>query len=154
MLWGNSWQPCVYLEVRHPEWVVVDTDGLQAGVLGAVDYVQRVIWLAEGMTDVQRRCTLAYEIGQLERGPTRHDPVVAVAYARAAADWAARMLVPIEELCMAYASTRCLPGRAMNAEMARLLDVDEPTVRARRRNLTDDEQDAVADAGRGMPVAV
>lgn len=154
MLWGETWSPEMYLEVRHPDVAVVDTDELPAGILGAVDHEQRVIWLSRGLPDHVRRCTLAFEIGRLERGPTRGDHRLGRAADADAAEWAARQLIPLPQLCFAFAACAHLPARRQCTAMARLLGVDEATVRARRRAMTDWEQDAAIDAVSGRPVAV
>lgn len=154
MLWGETWNPVMYLEVRHPDVAVIDTDQLPPGVLGAIDHTQRAIWLATGLPDHVRRCTLAFEIGHLEAGPSRGDHQRGAALDAAAAEWAARQLVPFPELCMALAATCRLPAHQANTAVARMLGVDVATVRARRRSLTDAEQDAAIDACRGLPVAV
>lgn len=105
------------------------------GGQGCIDHQQRIIWLDPKMSPAARRSTLAYEVALLEYGPTPADARLAAAHQRAAADWAALMLIPTEDLLFALSLTHDL------AEVAAFLGVDTPTVRARLRGLTDEEQD-------------
>jgi hypothetical protein len=107
---------------------------------GCVDFEAGIVWLTMGMTDAQARCTLAYEIGQLEQGPTSTHPCLARAQQRAAEEWAALMLISTEEFTAAWAG--CLDL----AEMADRCGVDLQTFRARIRATSDADQDAAMQA--------
>lgn len=135
-MWGsrNAWDPWTYVEEKHPDVRVVVMK-LQDRVQGCVDVDRRIIWLDRGLTPVQARCVLAYELGQLEQGSTAGDPRLARAADRAAEDWAALMLIPSELFAAAWAG--CLELAAMAA----FCDVDVPTFRARIRAASNDDQD-------------
>lgn len=137
-MWGKSkrWCPWTYVRERHADVQVVTTK-LPGQLQGCVDPVERVIWLDEDMSRVQRRSTLAFELGQLQNGPTPQEPHLAVFHRRAAEDWAARMLIPTDDLLDALSLSGSLD------EIAEMLHVDVPTLRSRLRGLTDDEQDAI-----------
>lgn len=145
LMWGDAapFSPWVYLLEHHPDVRVSEVE-LPAGLQGCVDHQERVVWLDSRLSPVARRCTLTFELGQLEHGPTPSDPCLAAAHRRAAEDWAARMLIPLAELLIGFSQASHLP------EIAEHLAVDTPMLRARCRGLTDDEQDAVMDAIRGM----
>lgn len=134
---SSQWDPWTFVRERHPRVQVIETTELGGRVLGCIDYQQRIIWLAKGMSDVQARCTLAFEIGQWQQGPTPADPCLAAAHRRDAEDWAARMLISAGQLVDACRAASTVQGAAL------LLEVDSATVRARFRGLTDDEQDQV-----------
>lgn len=125
-----------YALQHHPGVEVIETDRLPGRVLGCVDHVKGIIWLARGLSEVERRCTLAFELGQLEQGPTPVDPFLAAAHQRSAEDWATRMLIPAECLFSGFRLSRELPV------IAAFLQVDLPMLRARMRAMTDEEQDA------------
>lgn len=140
--WGEvseRWCPDAYLKHRYPDVRVYDVE-LPGRLQACVDHEQRIIWLRAGLTAVERRSALAYEIGQLEQGPTPLDPLCAAAHERAAGDWAARMLIGTDALMDVFA---CCDSYAAIAEC---LDVDLPTLRTRLRGLTDAEQDRVLEA--------
>lgn len=132
----ERFSPLAYVRDRYPDVRVIEMD-LPGRIQGCVDHEQCIIWLSAGLTEVQRRCTLAYEIGQLQQGPTPKDPCTAAAHQRAAEDWAARVLIPEDGLMAAFRFSCNLPM------IAAYLHVDLPTLRARLRGLTDSEQDAV-----------
>jgi hypothetical protein len=132
----TEWDPWSVVSAEHPDVQVIETT-LPNQLQGCVDHKKRIIWLATGLTAVQRRCTLAFEIAQLQQGSTPIDPCLAAAHRRAAEDWAALMLIPSESLVRACRSTQTVPGAAL------LLGVDAATLRARFRGMTDDEQDMV-----------
>lgn len=113
---------------------------LPAGLLGCVDHDKRIIWLTTGMTQSERRCTLAHELGHLERGPAPVDPAAAEAEERAIDEWAARLLIPRCALVRAFQWSQYLE------EIAEELWVDLKMLRARLRAMTDEEQDAVMEA--------
>lgn len=144
-MWGDSaqWSPWTHVQKRHPDVQVIEME-LPGQLQGCVDHDQRIIWLAAGLDTRQRRCTLAYEIGQLEQGPTPTDPCLAAAHRRAAEDWAARMLIPTRGLLEGFSKSYSL------AQIADGLQVDLPMLRARLRGLSDAEQDAVMDTIRDM----
>lgn len=132
----QCWDPVRYLRERQPDVRVLETV-LPGRVQGCCDHEQRVIWLDAGLSAPARRSTLAYEIAQLQQGPTPEDACLAAAHQRDAAEWAARMLIDSEEFVEAF-------GAACNyREVAAMLNVDVPTVRARLRGMTDEEQDDV-----------
>lgn len=130
----EPWCPVRYLTERHPGVRVVEKR-LPGSIQGCVDHEQRIIWIDSGLSVVQRRCTLAFEIGQLQLGPVSADPRWAAAHQREAAEWAAQMLIAVTDLIAAF---QCCPTIT---DMAGCLGVDLPTVRTRIRCLTDDEQD-------------
>lgn len=132
--------PEAYLEENHPGVRVCETDLLPDGVQGCIDHTKRIIWLAAKMSPAARRCTLAFEIAQLEFGPTPSDPCLAAAQRRAATDWAALMLVSPEDFAAAWGG--CLDLVAMAAYCA----VDLATFRARIRAASDTDQDAAIEA--------
>lgn len=120
---------------------------LPGELLGCVDLEKRIIYLAPGMDEVRARCTLAFELGQLEQGVAPEDSCLARAYQRAAEEWAARMLIPAHDLYAAFLGSAYLP------QIAAMLNVDLPTLRTRLRGMTDEEQDGVMHALRGMEAA-
>jgi hypothetical protein len=133
---AEQWRPEDYLRERHPEIRVVDAD-LPGRLQGFISHDEGIIWLRNDLSEVERRSTLAYEIAQLKQGPTPGDACLAAAHQRDAAEWAARMLIDTERFVEAFSRS------ASYADVAALLGVDVPTVRARLRGLTDVEQDAV-----------
>lgn len=132
----EHFRPDSFIRQRHPDVRVEETDLLPNSILGGVDHEKRIIWLARGLSEVQRRCTLAYEIAQFQQGPTPTDPCLAAAYRRVAEDWAALMLVPSEAFVDAWAA--CLDLAAMAARVG----VDLQMFRARIRAASDADQDA------------
>lgn len=141
------WRPESYLREHHPDVRVFEVD-LPGGAQGCIDHDQRVIWLDRRLSPVERRCTLAYEMGQLQHGPTPEDPCLAAAHCRASEDWAARMLIPTSLLLDGFRCYSYIPA------IAEGLEVDAATLRTRLRNLTDEEQDAVMDVIRGVRAVV
>jgi hypothetical protein len=133
------WEPWDHLREVHPDVRVVEMD-LAGRLQGCVDVEQRIIWLATGLDGVARRCTLAYEIAQLEQGPVPSDPCMAQAHQRAAQDWSSLMLISSEEFVAAWASCLSL------AAMAERCGVDLPTFRNRIRAASNAEQDAAVAA--------
>lgn len=117
----------------------METD-LPGRLQGFLERDKGIIWLSVGLTPVERRCTLAYELGQLEQGPTPMDHCMAAAHERAAVDWAARMLIPSELFAQAWGG--CLDLAAMAA----FCDVDLAMFRARIRAASDADQDAAIEA--------
>jgi hypothetical protein len=101
---------------RLPERVM----GLQLG---------RRIWLARGLTQAERRCTLTHELVHLERGPVPTDPVAAAREERIVDEIAARRLIPVEALADGLRWTR------HPLDLADHLWVDQPTLTARMATL-------------------
>lgn len=142
MYWGEAaerWCPSGFLRSRYPGVRVYDVD-LPGRLQGCIDHEQQVIWLRAGMTEIERRCTLAFEVAQLQQGPTPEDPCLAAAHQRAAVEWAARMLIDCDDMIAAFARA------PRYQDIAELLQVDVPTLRARLRGMTDAEQDGVLEA--------
>lgn len=135
----KRWDPRRYLDERHPDVRVRDA-WLSGRLQGQLDIEGRIIWLNLGLTPPERRSTLAFEVAQLELGPTPTDPCLAAAHARAAIDWAALMLIPSDLFVEAWAG--CLDLAAM----AEFCDVDLPMFRARIRAASDSDQDAAIQA--------
>ena len=120
---------------------------LRDRVQGCVDVQRRVIWLDEGLTPVQARCVLAYEIAQYELGPAPTDPCMARAVQRTAEEWAALMLVSCDDFAAAWAN--CLDFTTMAARCG----VDVPTFRARIRAASDSDQDMAMRAIAGTRIS-
>jgi hypothetical protein len=141
-MWGtpNQWDPRAFVQEKHPRVRVVETDKLPAQLLGCVDHEDRIIWIAAGLDEARYRCTLAFEVAQLQQGPTPDDPCLARAYQRAAEEWAALMLIPTDAFVAAWVGFLDLRS------MAARLKVDLATFRARIRAASDADQDAVMDA--------
>lgn len=133
---AERWSPLTHVREQHADVQVLEAE-LPGEIQGCVDHGRRIIWLREGLTRIQKVCTLAYELGQLQQGPTPDDPCLAAARQRAAEDWAARMLIPEDSLPDGFRISHDL------AVIAAYFEVDLPTLRARLRGLTDVEQDAI-----------
>lgn len=131
----DAWCPWIYRAERHPDVQVVEME-LDGREQGCVHVRRRTIWLDLRLTAVEARCRLAFGLGLIEFGPTPEDPRVAAACRRAAEEWAARQLVPPDALVAAFGRSGYLD------EIANMLEVDMPTLRARIRGATDEEQDA------------
>jgi len=106
---------------------------LPEGVLGITDYRRRTVTLALGMTEAERRCTIAHEVEHILRGPVpswfqarEEREIEAVA---------ARKLIAIRDLAEALA------WADDEAQVADELWVDVATVRARLARLRSAEQD-------------
>lgn len=130
-----QWSPWRYLRERYPDVRVHELE-LPGDLLGCVDLGRRIIWLDARLTQAERRCTLAHELGHLERG-LPCDPAAQAAEEKAIDEWAARRLLDIHSL------TRAFQWSAHLDEIADELWVDLHMLRARLRSLTDDEQDAI-----------
>lgn len=143
-MWGdlNTWDPWTWMRDRYPDVRVIETE-LPDRVQGCVDPERRIIWIAHDLTNVERRCVLAYELGQLDQGPMPEDPYAARARQRAAEEWAAQMLISTDALLAAIATSYDL------SEIAAFLDVDVQTLRTRCRCLTDVEQDLFMETMQG-----
>ena len=122
---------------RHPDVTIICDVELQDGLLGCTDHDERIIWLDSRLSQRERRCTLAHEIGHLHRGPVPTDPIQAALEERLIDEWASRQLI---DGCALAAAFRWSPHYA---EVAEELWVDEHMLRARLRCMTDEEQDMV-----------
>lgn len=135
---ARHWSPWRHLRRHHPDVRVYEVE-LPDDLLACVDLDRRIIWLDSRLTQAEVRCSLAHEIGHLERGwPCM--PGGESAEERAVDDWAARRLIDVHDL------VRALQWSSHVDEIAEELWVDAHMVRARFRGLTDDEQDAVMSA--------
>lgn len=135
----GSWDP--ERQARDEGIEVVETRELPDRVQACVDYERRIIWIRAGLSPTQRRCAVAYELGEMHQGRApEHNPCLAAAYRRAAEEWACLMLITREEFVAAWVGCLDLP------EMAARCGVDLPTFRARIRAASDDDQDAVMQA--------
>lgn len=113
-----------------PEWACRFVD-LPDGVLGATDHDRQVIFLARGMSQAQRRSTLAHELRHVTRPAEREHCVDQVACAR---------LIPLDRLIDAL--RWCLDKR----ELADELWVDLATVETRLASLSENEQATIEEA--------
>lgn len=109
------------------DWTVVFAD-LPEGLLGCTDAESRTIYLRSGMTQAQRRSTLAHELAHAV-DPESLEHCVDQA--------AVRRLIPLDVLAGALAWSQD------EYELSRELWVDVPTVRARLEGLTEDERDEI-----------
>lgn len=101
--------------------------------LGWWDPDSKTIWLANGQTRAERRCTLAHELEHISRGDENVTAVSSVLATRqeiAASMRAARRLIPIEDLI------GVLLWSKNEQELAEELNVDEDTMRIRLLTLT------------------
>jgi hypothetical protein len=89
----------------------------------------RRIWLARGLTQAERRCTLTHEPVHRERGPVPHDPAAAAREERQVDEIAARRLITTEALVDGLRWTRQLD------DLAEHLWVDRPTLNVRMTTL-------------------
>ena len=122
-----------------PDWTVIFAD-LPDGMLGATDHQRKVIYLDRGMTQAQRRATLAHELQHVHRGPVS---AALVEQDEQDVDHAAsRELIPIESLVSAV--KWCHHGDL--DELADELWVDRDTVETRLRNLHPAERHAITRA--------
>lgn len=134
-----DWDPDTYLSQQHPDVQVIPWD-LPEPLQGCVSHKRRTIWLSSSLDPVARRCTLAYEIAELEQGPAPEDPCLARSRQRAAEEWAALMLIPSELFVSAW--EHCLDL----SELAARCRVDVRTFRTRIRAASDSDQDAAMEA--------
>lgn len=107
---------------------IVDLPG---DLLGVTDANERTIYLQRGLTQAQRRATLAHELQHARRPGDREHCVDATAV---------RHLIPLHALIEALRWSRD------EHELSECLWVDEQTVRARLDGLTADEQRQVEEA--------
>lgn len=114
------------------DWTLVWAH-LPEGLLGITDHAAKTVTLAHGMTQVERRCTIAHETEHIRRGP------VPAFYwpreERAVDQVVARLLIPdVRRLAEALAWAHHL------SEAAEELWVDEATLRARLEGLHPSER--------------
>ncbi|PWJ22817.1 uncharacterized protein DUF955 [Branchiibius hedensis] len=109
------------------DWQVVFCE-FPDGVLGSTDCEARTIYLQRGLTQAQRRSTLAHELAHAV-DPSSLEHCVDQA--------AVRQLIPLQRLADALAWSQD------EYELARELWVDVPTVRVRLEGLTEDERDEI-----------
>lgn len=100
---------------------------LPEGILGLTDHARRTVTLAHGMTQAERRCTIAHETEHIHRGsvPTAY----AVREEEAVDHNVARLLIDVRDLGEALA------WALDEHEAADELWVDVATLRARLRHL-------------------
>lgn len=114
------------------DWTLHWSHELPDDVQGEVDFEEQTVTLAHGLTQAERRCTIAHETQHILRGPApehlRQREEQAVDRA------AAQLLIPLEALVEA------LLWSYDEHEVAEELWVDVDTVRARLANLTAAEQ--------------
>lgn len=122
-----TWSPWRHLREWYPDVRVLEAD-LPGSLMGFLDREQRIIWLDNELSEVQRTCTLAVEVGVLELGPFSPDTGDG-----AAADWAAMLLIPFDALLDVCGRTAELQ------EVAEELGVDTQTLRTRLDGLTAEE---------------
>lgn len=132
---GRPWSPWRHLRTRFRDVRVYELE-LDGDLLGCVDVDRRLIWLDSRLTEAERRCTLAHELGHLERG-SACSPGAGSREEQAVEEWAAVRLID------ARALARALQWSCRVEEIADELWVDEHAVRARFRTLTDEEQDLI-----------
>ncbi|BBZ27515.1 hypothetical protein MMAD_18100 [Mycolicibacterium madagascariense] len=89
----------------------------------------RRIWLARGLTQAERRCTLTHELVHRERGPVPTEPTAAAREERVVDEIAARRLITYEALAEGLRWSR------HPRELAEHLWVDEPTLQTRMTTL-------------------
>lgn len=109
-------------------------DGLPDGVMGVTD--GETIWLRRGLSQRERRCTIAHELEHIDRGlVTRCDSRLERELHAAVA----RQLIPIENLLDVVAWTDSFQ------EAAEELWVDVDTLMARLDGLTGEERQMIVD---------
>lgn len=135
---GTWWDP--EEQARAERVGIVETDRLPDRLQACLDLGRRIIWLAVGLSPEQRRCAIAYEIGQFRQGPTPDDPFLARAHQRAAEEWAALTLIPTGMFVEAWEGCLDLAGMAARCK------VDVPTFRTRIRAASNADQDAAMEA--------
>lgn len=110
---------------------------LPDGVLGQTDHERRTVTLTHGLTQVERRSTIAHETAHVERGAV--PSWMRAREERACDAIAARRLVTLERLADAMVWSRD------EHEIADECWVDVDTVRARLANLTPFERAHIED---------
>jgi hypothetical protein len=124
------WHP--WRTLREHPWITLHwSRNLPTNQLGQTCHDTHTITLADGLTQVERRCTLTHELLHVHRGPVpdwcenREERQVDEA--------AARLLITLDQLADG------LLWAADEHELADELWVDVPTVRTRLASLTDAE---------------
>lgn len=107
---------------------------LPSGVHGLTDWLTGTVSIELGLTQAERRCTLAHELVHIERGPVPADPWLAAREESQVERVMARRLIDIHDLGEALAWSR------HDVEVADELWVDTATLRARINTLTADER--------------
>jgi Zn-dependent peptidase ImmA (M78 family) len=133
---NGQWSPWRHLREQHPNVQVYDYE-LPGTYLGCTDHVKQYIYLDSRLNQAERRCTLAHEIGHLERGPVPKAPLAAVREELEVDRWAARQLIRVQDLIAAFRWTSNLN------EAAEELWVDQHMLLARLRYLSDAERTLV-----------
>lgn len=105
---------------------------LPEGLLGFTDHGRKHVVLTTGLTQAERRSTIAHETAHVERGPV--PPWLRAREERACDAIASRRLVGLEVLADAMVWSRD------EHEIAEECWVDTDTIRARLTNLTDAER--------------
>lgn len=113
------------------EWTY-DTGALPEGTLGVTDFEARTITLAHGLTQAERRATIAHEVLHVERGPTVDS--LEAREERWVEQEAARRLISYEALAHAVLWAHTVE------ELADELWVDVDTVLCRLRHLHPSER--------------
>ncbi|MBD2760043.1 hypothetical protein IEE94_11045 [Yimella sp. cx-573] len=114
---------------------------LPPGLLGYTDHRSHTIYLQAGLSQAQRRATLAHELNHARRPPVPR-PVVALDEAEVD-QLTARELIPLASLISAL---RWVGPCGALAELAEELWVDQATVRTRLQHLHPSERHAIARA--------
>lgn len=116
----NPWRSLRSLADWTLHWTHLPDD-----LLGITDFETKSITLAEGMTQAQRRCTIAHELEHVHRGPVLEHH--REREERRAEAHAARRLLPDPHII----AEALVWSRGDVHEAAEALWVDEPTLRAR-----------------------
>lgn len=118
---------------RHlVDWTLHWSHDLPEDRQGEVDFEAQTVTIAHGLTQAERRCTIAHETQHILRGPA--PAYLEAREERAVNEAAARLLIPVEALAEA------LLWSYDEHEVAEELWVDVDTVQARLAGLTADEQ--------------
>ena len=119
--------------------LTIRTSQLPAGLMGLWDESTRTLWLDEGLSPPERRCTLVHELVHAERGDVPcGDSALDARQERRVEREAARRLVGFGELI------DVLRWAVNAAEAAEVLGVDLATLEARLGGLTEREHDELA----------
>lgn len=123
----TRWHPWRMLRDHYADVDVTCRHRLPDRVMGL--QLGRRIWLARGLTQAERRCTLTHELVHRERGPVPHDPAAAAREERQVDQIAARRLITTEALVDGLRWTR------QPDELAEHLWVDRSTLNVRMASL-------------------
>lgn len=125
---GNTrWHPWRMLRDHHGDVDVSCRHRLPDRVMGL--QLGRRIWLARGLTQAERRCTLTHELVHRERGPVPVDPAAAAREEAIVDEISARRLITLPQLVEGLKWTR------QAHELADHLWVDRPTLQTRMATL-------------------